>query len=67
MICPQVLSAAGQKEHSIDGGTEEGSAAVLVFLLTLTSSSQLSALGWRAVVGSDPVSIYILPDTITGC
>lgn len=43
--------------HSIDGGTEEGSAAVLVFPLTLTSSPLLSAVGWRAVFDSDPISI----------
>lgn len=53
--------------HSIDGGTEQGSAAVLVFPLPCTSSSLLSAVGWRAVVDSDPICVYILPDTVTGC
>lgn len=48
--------------HSINGGTEEGSAAMLVFPLTLTSSPLLSAVGWRAAFGSDPICIYILPD-----
>lgn len=65
-----MLSVPGKRagfRHSSNGGTEEGSAAVLVFALTFTSSPLLSAVGWRALFGSDPVWIYNLPDAGPGC